>query len=208
MALFNWLSWSVSHNHLSLKIVTVPLMPCSRECFGGGCCSRHFIKAARPGSDRGSVRLVFASRRFDLRTGKGFFLSLFFYPPHFFSRHGTAAVAIFRLPWGRIPQLPTREPEASRIKTPAQTATDRVQLTECCQPSCLACRAHHPLPCRGKIGRAFLYCWSCATKFLPFLTPCLFVPVGWWGLAVLISSTYLLFFYLLASCLLINRGFF
>lgn len=137
-----------------------------------------------------------------------FFSFPFFLPPHFFSRHGTAAVAIFRLPWGRIPQLPTREPEASRIKTPAQTATDRVQLTECCQPSCLACRAHHPLPCRGKIGRAFLYCWSCATKFLPFLTPCLFVPVGWWGLAVLISSTYLLFFYLLASCLLINCGFF
>lgn len=155
-------------------------MPCSRECFGGGYCSRHFIKAARPGSDRGSVRLVFASRRFDLRTGKGFFLSLFFYPPTFF-------LGMEQPPWRSLgclegefrSFLPESRRRLALRATPAQTAADRVQLTECCQPSCLACRAHHPLPCRGKIGRAFLYCWSCATKFLPFLTPCLFVPVGW-----------------------------
>lgn len=136
-----------------------------------------------------------------------------FFFPFLFPRLRKAAVTISGLPRRRVPQLPVREPEASRPQcsgaTPAQAAIDRVQpggrmTPECPQPSCLAC--HFALPCPRKMGRAIGPSSAAGTapwSSLPFLTPyCLSVPVGWWGLAV----TYF-FSCLLASWLLINRGF-
>lgn len=198
---------NASRNHRSPEIVPVSLRPCSRESWKGEEVGAGVFKSCPPTFvSQLCTACCLLHGRFHLCSGKGVFLSFFFF-----------ILSLEKLRWrslgcleGEFRSFPS-ESRRHRALSAAERLQPKLPLTASSREE----KWHRVSPTQlprvslssalpredGTSHRPVLCCCNCAMMFLAFPDAVLSLCSS----GVVRTSSYLLFFsYLLASCLLIN----